>query len=560
MSNTRAVSWIAAAIGLSIVAHLILDMRGFGISRIARRTVVSPGADAASAVSVKRGGNPTIMLSKASGEWLLVSPFGASADSQAVLELLDALAFAPIVDSMEDSELRKLDRSRSDFGLEPAVAEVETLGSNGPVKILFGDATPAGDGVYAAVEGESMVFVVQTNVFSAVDKPVDGFRSRTLFSIAPDEVGAFDIRRSAGSFARFIRDGDKWMMSDPSRSAASSMQVKKFLSTMLEARAKGFVWPIGASNETATASAALLAGYGLDPDSAVTLTFKGMDGVDRQAAFGNDAEEGSVYAIVHNGGAIVTVDSSLKEMLLSGAEALVDTRLFPVDSQTVSSISIWDGDSQCMLAKGSDGVWRLDAPVSAPADQTMVSGLIGRLLALSVSDSDASGVRVALAADVAPALVPRDVVLAGEGFERFRSLEVLAVEPSQVRRLVVTKEGSKPVSVVYDPGRRAWNVESSEAGGVADAEAIDAMLAALNPLKAAVVVKLRASSSELARYGLESPAYTIAIDRAQADSVRRNIRIGDRTGDGRYATIGSSDAVFVLPDKAVKTLLAPIVR
>lgn len=560
MSNARIISWVASAIALSVLAHLILDIRGSGISRIARRGTIAPGADAANAISVKCEGKPATVLSKASGDWRIVAPFRARADRQVVLEFLDALAFAPIIDSMDDMELRKLDRNRQDFGLQPPVLEVETLGAKGAEKISFGGFTPAEDGVYATVEGENVVFVVPTNVFSAVNRNLDGFRSRTLFNIAVDEVGAFDIRRTAGAFTRFIRDGEKWRMSEPSKSAASSSRVRKFMSKMLDARASGFIWPVGATNEIDTASASLLAGYGLDPDTAVTLTFKGIDGLDRQVSFGNDTEEDQVYALVHNGGAIVTVDATLKDMLLSGVDDLMDTRLFPVEKTSITSIAILDGESQFILAKASDGAWRIDAPVSAPADASAVTELIDRLMVLNVSDADMSGVRVTLSSNEASAFVSRGLVFADSGLSRFRSREILDVQPSQVRRVVMTKEGAKPVAVVFDAARRVWNVESYEAGGVADEEVLKTLLSELNPLMAVEVVKLRATTSELARYGLESPACTIAIDRAQTDSVRKNIRIGDRAGDGWYATVGSSDAVFLLSGKTVKNLMAPIVR
>ena len=560
MTNARTMSWIASVMVLAVVAHLILDIRGTGVSRMNKRASIAPTADVASAVSVRREGAPAIVISKASGEWRLVSPVHAAVDRSVILELLDSLAFTPIIDSMDESELRKIDRRPQDFGLQPPLLEVETLGSKGIEKIFFGNPTPAGDGVYASVGGENIVFVVQTNVFASVDKSVDGFRSRKLFDMDADEIGAFDIRRSAGSFARFIRNAEKWRVKEPNNATASASRVRKFLATVFDARVEAFVWPVGASNETEVASASLLAGYGLDPDSSVTLTLKGMDGVDRQVSFGNEAENGSVYALAHNGGAIVTVDSSLKDTVIACQEGLVDTRLFPVEESSVTSVSIVDGDTQCTLAKEADGGWRIDSPISAPADSVAVADLVGRLLSLNVSDADPSGVRVTLAEDVEPALVPRGIVYAGSGVESFRSRKMADITPLQVRRLVATKEGAKSSAVVYDADRRLWHVESSDDGGVADEESIETLLSALNPLEAIDVVKLRVAASEFGRYGLDTPAYMIAIDMKQDDSVRRNIRIGDKVGDGRYATIGSSDAVFVLSDKTVKTLTAPIVH
>lgn len=560
MSNSRELCWTTFAIVLVVACHLFLDMRGAAVSQIVARGAISTSADTANAISIRRYGEQTVVLSKASGEWRLVSPFRASADSHAVLGLLDALAFVPVVDSMDASDLRKLDRSHEDFGLDAPRVEIEILGPSGGEKIAFGDRTPAGDGVFAAVDGESSVFVVMTNVFASADRPASEFRSHELFDIGANEVGAFDIKRETGSFVRFMRDGNKWQMSEPDRMAASSAKVRRFVSAILDAKAVRFVWPVGASNETEFASASLLAGYGLDPDSAVTLTFKGIDGIDRQVSFGNDTDDGQVYAVAQNGGVIVTVDAALKDSAVRGVTDFVDMRLFPVEEQSIGAVSIADGDMLCVLAKGSDGSWRMDSPLSAPADSAAVEKFVSRMLALNVTDASESGVAVSLATNAPPVMIPRDVALPDGGVETFRSKEIVRIEPLDIRRLVVSNGGAKPISVVYDASRRTWNVESSETGGIADIEAVNALASALNPLLAKRVVAIKASDSDLARFGLESAGYAIAVDRVQENSVRRNILIGGKADGGRYVTIGSSGSVFVVPDSVVKVLSAQILR
>jgi hypothetical protein len=113
--------------------------------------------------------------------------------------------------------------------------------------------------------------------------------------------------------------------------------------------------------------------------------------------------------------------------------------------------------------------------------------------------------------------------------------------------------------VVYDLDRRAWNVESSPSGGVASAAAIESMLGALSPLRAESVVALRVGPGGLGRYGLETPAHVIAVDRSEEGSVRRNVLVGDKAPGGRYATFGSSEEVFVLGEETVRRLTAPLV-
>jgi multidrug efflux system outer membrane protein len=43
-------------------------------------------------------------------------------------------------------------------------------------------------------------------------------------------------------------------------------------------------------------------------------------------------------------------------------------------------------------------------------------------------------------------------------------------------------------------------------------------------------------------------------------AVRRNVLIGDRTEGGRFATLGATDAVFVLSDETVARLTAALVK
>jgi hypothetical protein len=481
--NLRSICWLLFGIALVVGAHFALDVR-MGASRIVRRSSLCADADEATELSVKLAGSPAAELSKASGSWRLVEPFHASADSRTVLRLLDLLAFAPVRDSMEDSELERLGRSRSDFGLDTPRATVRARGPKGAAELRFGSETPAGDGVYAEVAGDKAVFVVDTNVFAAACHDAGGLRSRSLFTIGADEIGAFDVRRSEGSFMRFSRDGEKWRMTQPQDAPASAAKVKKFLDTVLEARAADFVWPVGASNETDTASVALLAGYGLDPESAVTVTLKGTDGVDRLLSLGREADNGFVYALAHNGGAVVTVAASFKDFVLDGADGFLDTRLFPYDEASVRALSVCDGAEHYLLARDDDGSWRLDAPVAAPADPDEVASLVGRILSLHSSAADASGVTVSVSTNSRPVRVSREAVLGRHRLEDLRSKDVARLDPARVRRIVSSPKGGRPTSVVYDLDRRAWNVESSPSGGVASAAAIESMLGALSPLRA----------------------------------------------------------------------------
>ena len=561
MKNMRIIVWLLAGISLLVAANFFLSFNDTPETAIVqRRSLLTVPDDAVSLVEISRDGAVESVLTH-TGSWRLVEPFPGSVDESVVLKLLDALAYAPLDDSLGDQELLKLGRTRADFGLDNPCLRVRVRAGDTDTSISFGTATPSASGVYAAIEGVHAVFVVPSNTLAAVDVPASGFRRRTLFTSGEESVASFDVKRGTGEFMRFKRDGDGWAMVQPTEGPASAPKIKKLLTDVMSASAYDFVWPIGGSNEVAEVSGALLAGYGLGAENAVTLTLKGTDGSDRRISFGSDAGEGRVYALVHNGSAIVTVDGSLKDMASLGNSAFADTRLFPYEASQVNGISIVDGGVTCMLAKNDDGSWRMDSPISAPASLTAVESLVSAVLARRGGDADEKGVEVSISADERKVHVARGSLGTHFRLEDLRSLEILKIDPASVRRLSVTGTNTnKMKSVAYDRDRRAWSVEASSVSGTVSEGGITRVLGVVNPLEAGRIVKLKVSADDLGGYGLDKPRLTVAIDLEREDAIRRNILVGDATDGGCFATVGASDAVFVLPESAVYDLSADIVE
>ena len=561
MRNMRIIVWLSVGIAALLGVNILLTFNDSQDTAIVQRTSLLPFPDdAVSLIEISRGGVVESVLTH-TGSWRLVEPFAGSVDEAVVLKLLDALAYAPLDDSLGDQELLRLGRTRADFGLESPRLAVRIRAGASEAAISFGSPTPSASGVYAAIDDVRAVFVVPSNTFAAVDVPASGFRRRTLFTSGEESVASFDVKRGAGEFMRFRREGDGWLMVQPTEGPASLTKIKKLLSDVMSASAVDFVWPVGGSNEVAEASDALLAGYGLGAESAVTLTLKGTDGSDRRISFGSDAGEGRVYALVHNGAAVVTVDAALKDLVSPGNSALADTRLFPYETSQVSGMSIVDDGVACMLAKNEDGTWRMDSPISAAASSTAVDSLLSAVLALRGGDTDENGVEVSISADERKVRVSRAALGPGFRLENLRSLEILKIDPASVRRLSVTGSGTNGTeSVVYDRDRRAWSVEVSSVKGTVSENGVARVLGVVNPLEAGRIVKLKVSADDLGGYGLEKPRLTVAIDLEREDAIRRNILVGDATDGGCFATVGASDAVFVLPESAVYDLSADIVE
>lgn len=550
-SNRRIVFVLISAIVCALAAELAFWAAGDnGDTKARKRFSLVDSSWSPAKISIFRRGENEAVLAKTSS-WRLVEPYQGNVDEEAVLKLLDALALTEIDDYISDSELLKLGRTRRDFSLVNPRLSVELAGAGKRERISFGSLTPSGDGVYASVEGVSAVFAVPAEILAAVDIPLDRFRRRTLFRVTSESVVSFDVRRG-GEILSFSRRGDGWTVG---AIQAQDAKVKEMLEQLVASQAVDFVWPTGAANEAEKVSASLLSIYQLDPDSAVTVTLKCSDSLNRQVSFGRTAGEGQVYALIQNGGAIVTVPERLKEMASESVSSFVDARLFPVGAESVASFSIVDAQSAYAFVRQAAGGWKIDSPISSPADGKNVEAIVSRIVSLTAADvTDGEGVKVSVAG-FESASVSKSAVMGELTYEDLRSLDILSVDPQEIKRLVGIAASADPVAVAYDRELKAWTQESDSRGALVDNEAVAEILRILGSLKAVRVEKLKVNAADLAAMELEKPVYTLAVDSFAEKQPRRNIMFGKKLEDGsRYATVGASDAVFVISGDIFKKL------
>ena len=533
---------------------------GKGPSSTSKRTTLVDFQSEAVSVRIERVGSPAVVLDRGLGGWRLTDPFTSGADEQAVMKLVDVLTQTPVVEVISDSELLKLGRTRADFSLEEPVLTVTLTGMDKSVcRFMFGSATPTQDGVYASVEGIDAVFILGKPAFSFVDVRPDDLRQRSLLPLGGAWVTSFEIKREGIPLLEFLRTGAGWNVGSEK---ASSQKITEFIDDLTTASAVSFIWPVGSSNETDHATSSLLAGYGLDPDSAVTVTLNDINGKSRRLSFGKEADDGNVYALVQNGNAIVTVPSKLRDFARQDPVMFTDSRLFPVEARSVNGFSVSSDGSLYSLVRDKDGKWGLESPVVAPADQEASDALLSLILSLSPADVvKENGVAVSVLTNMSKVLVPRERILGKRTFEDLRSREMLKIDAPLVKRIVSTVGGKTPktASVVYDRERRQWNLDTEADGVAVNVKGVESVLSVINPLAAVRIEKLAVVAADLDDYGLDTPFLTVAIDQDSDETIRRNILIGKKTRGGRFATIGSSDAIFVISDATVSRLSASIV-
>ena len=579
MSNRRFILFFLVGIAACAAGLWGLAVRARVVASDATRRVLCPvDPSSADAVTVSTSGGMRLTLERKAEGWRIVLPFPSAADPAPVAQLLDMLTLTPIDDMRSEDELRQLNETLADFGLNPPRATV-SLAAAGITNIVhFGAATASGKELYARVEDMQNVFTLSADIFAVVPTDIDAFRPRALLTCPRDEITGLEFRVPDAAFVKLVREGTAWRMTAPLAAAADADAVSTLVDRLAAARVADFTLPSATqppphgTTPDGTLPAAALVPYGLSTDAALSVTVRAMDGSAETVLFGGAAGTNRVWALVQNGTTVVSTDAAVAELCRAHEAAFRDTRIFSFKKgEELKSISLTADSLVYVLGRDTNGLWRIDAPVVAPADQALTAALSEKILTLKQNDlvpQDAkkkpgSEIHVAVettAANYPVIAVPATCFGDGLSFADLRSKTLLTLDPGTVRRLSVKRGGDEAPAVVYDTARAVWNLEKPVEGRRSNQEAIKALQTALARVEAVSVETVAATPADFQRCGLDAPACVVTVDVETTDvTTRRNILLGGVTsGGGRYATVGGVDAVFIVSKQTAAALMSDL--
>lgn len=584
MSNRRFVVFFLVGIVVLLAVSAALEWRR-AVSRagaeVRESLVRMPAATVSSIEFEREGGFVAELVRGQSGEWMVERPFRADADESAVARALDAVLLRPVEDARTEAEIAALGASPASFGLDSPRCVVTLRGGGRNATVRFGALSASGREVYASVGGAESVFMLSSDVLSAMPRSADDLRPRALLPFSEAEVVGLDFRVPDAPFVKLVRQSSDWRLASPVDAPAEAEAVQSVVAALSRARIVSFVYP---SSEQVPPSGDVedkvprdkLATYGLTVGAGLSVRVRGADGGFTRVSFGGRAGTNLVYALVGRGASVVTVDASLADMCRVGDATFRDTSVFPhVDAHHLKSVSITAGSDVYLLVRGKGGAWGLESPVVAVADAAQAAAVVDKVLRLRQGDvqTDAVGtdaadfVRVSVATDgaVLPGATVRRAYFGLDGeFANLRSKTMFTLDAETVRRLTMCAADRAAVVVAHDSEKGSWRVEGGDGaatGRAVDQEAVTALLTALARVDAVGVETLCALPGDYARCGLVKPSFTLAIDVDASGAVRRNIMLGGvASGGGRYATVGGLDAIFVLSRHVVQALTRGVLK
>lgn len=546
MRNRRAILFslaLSLAFALALAAISLLGPSGSAVPGV---VLSSLAPDSITAVAIDRkardGRSLRISLARTGAKWLIDGPIKAEADSETVRRILDLAVFAEPQDVLSARDMKVLGRSLRDFGLEPPHLAVTFLASGRQESYLFGRGTAMGGEVYAKRLGEDSVFTVSASVARELGRPLREFRRRNLFSFGVADISDIGLKNPGEPFSKLVRAGGGWRLSEPVDAPADKAVADGLANAVCSAR----IVEYGRKGET------MNVGLGAG-DGSYTISLRSPLGVIEKVVFGLPAGTNEVWALSPEGAA-VKVPAALLETCRRCQRTLEDTRVFPVDASSVTSISVSEGFPAYMLSRrGPADQWRLVSPVDAPADAESVGLLLDRILSIRGVDvtgveSNSLAVSVGTAGTNFPVCVLSDAFLpAGTRLADLRDRMLIRYPVEKVRRIRVgTAAGSE------------WEVRGPSLRGPGDAPHSDLLALLSKGIVAEGVETVMLRKGDFERYGFGRPSYSLAFELGDSESALRTLLIGSAApGGGRFATIGGSDAVFILSAATVSALTKP---
>src|SRR5580704_14950366 len=165
------------------------------------------------------------------GQWRITSPTPLPADQSAVSSLLGTFSSLNSERLVEEKAGNLVP-----YGLDPAKLEVDlSEKDNKTQKLLLGDETPAGNGIYAKLDGDPRVFTIPKYDKTSIDKSANDLRDKRLLTVDSDKISQVELIAKKQEIA-FGRNKDEWQIVKPRPLRADGAAVDELVRALTDAK------------------------------------------------------------------------------------------------------------------------------------------------------------------------------------------------------------------------------------------------------------------------------------------------------------------------------------
>jgi hypothetical protein len=328
-------------------------------------------ADKIEEIKIDTVAGDNAVVQKTADGWKLVSPTPARADDSELSSITSNLASLTVERVVDDAP-----KNLGDYGLKEPVVQVSfrAKGAKNYRTLDLGTKTPTGSDMYARVDGEKKVFLVQSYLDSTFNRKPFDLRDKKILNFDRDKVDRIEVA-NGDSLVTLLKAGGEWRVVAPVEARGDFSAVEQLVSRVQSVQMK----------TVASEAATDLKEYGLDKP-ATTVTF-GMGSARAGLAIGKKAEGGDLYARDVSRNQVVTVASDLLTDLQKGATDYRRKDVFEFKPYNLTRLDVTRGSDvttfERLKGKGKDGAdaWQ-NLKTKKAADGSKFDGFLAKLSAL----------------------------------------------------------------------------------------------------------------------------------------------------------------------------------
>jgi hypothetical protein len=312
----------------------------------------------------KNGADQVAGERNSSGQWRITSPTSLAADQSAVSSLLGTFSSLNSQRLVEEKAA-----NLASYGLDAPKLEFDlSEKDNKTQKLLLGDDTPTGNGIYAKLDSDPRIFIMPSFDKTSIDKTANDLRDKRLLTLDPDKISQVDLVAKKQEIA-FGRNKDEWQIVKPRPLRADGSQVDELVRALTDAKMELNVLDDPKKTASAFDSATPVATAKLTAESGTQ---------ELQVRKNKD----NYYAKSSAVGGTYKVASTLGQALDKNLDDFRNKKLFDLGSDDPNKIEIRDGTKSSFLTRSGEDWWSGSAKKMDPG---AVQDLIDKIRDLSAS-------------------------------------------------------------------------------------------------------------------------------------------------------------------------------
>src|SRR5580692_4111348 len=309
------------------------------------------------------------------GQWRITSPTPLPADQSAVSSLLGTFSSLNSERLVEEKAGNLVP-----YGLDAPKLEVDlSEKGNKTQKLLLGDVTPAGNGIYAKLDGDPRVFTIPSYDKTTIDKSANDLRDKRLLTVDPDKISQLDLVAKKQEIT-FGRNKDEWQILKPAPLRADGPHVEELVRALTGAR-----MDLTASDDQTAAGQEKIDSAFASATPIATAKVTAESGTQELQVRKSKDDYYAKSSVVEG---IYKVPSTLGQALDKNLEDFRNKKLFDLGSDDPNKIEIQDGSKTYFLTRNGEDWW---SGAAKKMDAASVDELLEKLRDLSASKFVPSG-------------------------------------------------------------------------------------------------------------------------------------------------------------------------